>query len=104
MTVRRSLEVLGLGEIKLTYCEHPSASVCKTVKNKSPTDDTGPEVPVLLDDGDELFVGLFASAVGINVDGQRLSNTNGVGELHKCATGETGSDKRLGCIARSERY
>lgn len=104
MTVRRGLEVLGLGEVELTYYGHSSAYVCKTVKNDSLTDDTGPEVPVLLDDGDELLVGLLAGTVGIDIDGQRLSNTDGVGELHKCAASKAGSDKGLGCITQSERW
>lgn len=56
MTVRSGLEVLRLLEVEFL------------------DDDTRAKVPVLLDDLDELFVGLLAGAVGIDVDGQRLSN------------------------------
>lgn len=65
------------------------------------TDDTRAKVPVLLDDADELSVRLGASAVRVNVDGERLGDTNGVGELDKDTAGETSSDKRLGDPAAS---
>ena len=45
------------------------------------TYDTGSEIPVLADDGDEFFVALLSSAVSVNIDRERLSNTNGVGQL-----------------------
>ena len=50
VTVRSGLEVLRPLEIELT------------------DNDSWAEVPVLLDDRDELIVGLFASSIGINVD------------------------------------
>ena len=56
MAVRGGLQILGLLQVKLL------------------DNDTGPQVPVLPDDVDELFVGLLAGAVGINVDGERLGN------------------------------
>ena len=45
---------------------------------KELTDDTRSEVPVVADDLDELLVGLLASAVGVDVHRQRLSDTDGV--------------------------
>ena len=42
---------------------------------------------------DELIIGLFASTIGIDVDGQRLRNTNGVGELDKGTTRETAGNQ-----------
>jgi hypothetical protein len=42
------------------------------------TDDTGSQVPVLADDFDELLVRLLPCAVSVDVDGQWISNTNGV--------------------------
>ena len=44
------------------------------------TDDTGAEVKVVADDLDELLVGLLAGAVRVDVDGERLGDTDGVGE------------------------
>lgn len=56
MAVGRGLEVLRALEFEFT------------------DDDTGAEIPVLLDNGNELLVGLLASTIGINVDRQRLGN------------------------------
>ena len=58
--------------------------------------DTGAHVEVGLDDLDELGGALVGGAVGLDEDGERLSDTNGVGELDKGATGELGVDERLG--------
>ena len=59
-------------------------------------DDTWAEVPVLTDDIDELEVGLLAGTVGVDVDGEGLSDTDGVRELDQGALGEAGSNERLG--------
>jgi len=61
------------------------------------TDDTRTQIPVLVDDGDELLVTLLSSAVGIDVDREGLGNTDGVGELDENTTSKASSDKGLGC-------
>ena len=58
--------------------------------------DTGAHVEVGLDDLDELLGALVGGAVGLDEDGEGLSDTNGVGELDKGTTGELGVDERLG--------
>lgn len=78
MTVRSGLEVLRLLEAELT------------------DDDTGAEIPVLEDDIDELSVVLLAGTVGVDVDGKRLSDTDGVGELDESTSSEASSDEGLG--------
>ena len=59
-------------------------------------DDTRAEVEVVADDLDELVRGLGGGAVGLDEDGQRLSNTNGVRELDEGTAGEAGVDEGLG--------
>lgn len=78
MTVLGGLEVDGLGQVKLL------------------DDDTGPQVKVVTDDLDKLIGALGGGAVGVDVDGQRLGNTNGVGQLNESTASEAGSDQRLG--------
>lgn len=78
VAVRGGLEVLGLLQAKLL------------------DDDTGAEIPVVADDLDELSVSLLAGAVGVDVDGEGLGNTDGVRELDEDAAGEASSDERLG--------
>ena len=85
VAVGGSLEVLGLLETKLA------------------DDDTGAEIPVLEDDLDELVVVLLSGAVGVDVDGERLSNTNGVGELDEGATGEASSDEGFSCRGKMRK-
>jgi hypothetical protein len=64
---------------------------------------TWTEVPVLLDDLDELSVGLLASSVGIDVDRERLSYTNRVRELDKHTAGKATGNQRFGCKLRKQR-
>lgn len=78
MAVLSGLEVDGLGKIELL------------------DDDTGAEVEVVADDLDELLRGLLGGAVGIDVDGEGLSDTNGVGELDKGTAGKAGGNEGLG--------
>ncbi len=78
MTVLGSLEVDGLGEVKLL------------------DDDTGAQVEVVADDLDELIRGLGGGAVGVDVDREGLRDTDGVGELDESAAGEAGGNKGLG--------
>jgi hypothetical protein len=58
--------------------------------------DSWAEVPVGADDLDEVRVRLLAGTVGLDEDGERLGNTDGVRELDEDAAGEAGGDKGLG--------
>lgn len=58
--------------------------------------DTGAEVKVGADDLDELLRGLVRGAVGVDIDGEGLGNTNGVGELDESTAGKAGIDQGLG--------
>jgi hypothetical protein len=78
VTILGGLEVDGAVEVKLA------------------DNDTGAEVKVLADNLDELIGGLLRGAVGVDVDGQGLGDTNGVGELDKGTAGEAGVDQGLG--------
>lgn len=60
MTVLGSAEVDGVGEVQLL------------------DNDTRPHVEVLPDDRNKLVGGLVASTVGLDEQGEGLSNTNGV--------------------------
>ena len=78
MTVLGSLEVDGLGQVKLL------------------DDDTRAQVEVVADDLDELIRGLGRGAVGVDVDREGLRDTDGVGELDESTAGEAGGNKGLG--------
>lgn len=78
VAVRSSLEVDGSSKIEILH------------------NHTGSEVKVLLDDLNELSRRQLGGSVGVDEDGQRLGNTNGVRELHKGSSGKTGLDQRLG--------
>jgi hypothetical protein len=78
VTVLGSLEVDGAVEAQLT------------------NDDTGTEVEVLVDDLNELVRGLVGGTVGVDVNRERLGDTNGVRELDKSTTGKTSSNQGLG--------
>ena len=67
------------------------------------TNDTRTEIPVAADDLDELLVGLLASAVGVDEDGQRLSDTDGVRELNEGTAGKASRNERLGDPASGVR-
>ena len=82
VTVLGGLEVDGVDEVELL------------------DDDTGAEVEVVLDNLDELVGGALRGAVCLDEEGEGLGNTDGVGQLHECATGELGLDQRLGDPAR----
>ena len=60
------------------------------------TNDTRTEVEVLADNLDELLIRELASAVGIDVDRKRLSDTNGVRKLDERAAREASRNERLG--------
>lgn len=78
MAVLGSLEVDGAVQVELT------------------DNDTRAEIEVLVDDLDELVRALLRGAVSVDVDGEGLSDTNGVRELDKGTTSEAGGDKGLG--------
>lgn len=79
VTVRGGLQVLRLLEVELL------------------DNDTGPQVPVVSDDLDEVEVGdLLAGTVGVDVDGKGLGDSDGVRELDEGSSGETGGDQGLG--------
>lgn len=78
VTVLGGLEVDGLGQVKFL------------------NNDTGPQVEVVTDDLDELIRALGRGTVGIDVNGQGLSDTDGVRELNQSAAGKASSDQRLG--------
>jgi len=78
VSVLGSLEVDGLGEVKLL------------------DNDTGAEVEVVTDDLDKLIRVSLRGAVGVDIDGEGLGNTDGIRQLHKSATGEPSGDEGLG--------
>ncbi len=78
VTVLGGLEVDGLGKVKLT------------------DNDTGTEVKVVADDLNKLLGGLVGGTVGVDVEGEGLGDTNGVGELDKGTAGEAGGNEGLG--------
>lgn len=78
MAVLGGLKVDGLGEIQLL------------------DNDTGAEVEVVTDDLDKLIRVLLRGAVGVDVDREGLSDTDGVRELDEGAAGEAGGDEGLG--------
>ena len=82
MTVLGSLEVDGLGKVQLL------------------DNDTRTEVKVVADDLDELVGALVGCTVGLDEDGEGLSDTNGVRELNKGAARKAGRDEGLGDPSR----
>lgn len=58
--------------------------------------DAGAHVEVVADDLDELVRGLGRGAVGVDKDGQGLSDTDGVRQLDQGAAGKAGGDQGLG--------
>ena len=78
VTVLGSLAVDRVGEVKLL------------------DDDTGAHVEVGVDDLNKLLGAAVRGAVGLNEDGERLGDTNGVGELDESTASELGVDEGLG--------
>lgn len=78
VTVLGSLAVDGVGEVKLL------------------DNDTRAHVEVGVDDLNELLGGPVRGTVGLNEDGERLGDTNGVRELDKSTASELGVDEGLG--------
>lgn len=77
-TTSLELELLGLlpGELESTEVSSGSGgSVDGLLEIELLDDHSGLEVEVVLDDLDQLLVGLAGSAVRVNKDGQRLGDT-----------------------------
>lgn len=83
MTVAGGLGVDGLEEVQLL------------------DDDTGAEIKVLLDDGENLVIGLGAGSVAVDKDRGGLGDTDGVRELDEGAASEASGDNGLGDPAGS---
>ena len=60
------------------------------------TNETRAEIKVLANNLNKLLIGDFASAVGVDVHGKRLSDTNSVRELHQGTASKTTSNEGLG--------
>ena len=80
MSVRGGLGELGLLELKVA------------------DDASRAEVEVLVDDLNELSLGLLGSAVGVDVDGEGLDDADGVRELNERALAEAGGDEAAGRV------
>lgn len=78
VTIRSSLEVLRLLETESLDCERQFIDAISEKTEKLRTNDTWPQIEVVADDFYKLFIGLLACAVGIDVNGQWLRDTNGV--------------------------
>ena len=58
--------------------------------------DTGPKIPILPDNLDELQISFLACAICVDKDRQRLGDTNGVRELDERTTSEASGNQGLG--------
>lgn len=77
VTVLGSLGVDGLGQVEIL------------------DDHTGTEIEVVTDNLDQLIGGLGGSTVGLDEDGEGLSNTDGVRQLDEGTTSQLGVDQHL---------
>lgn len=64
-------------------------------------DDARAQVEVVLHDLQDLLIGLRSSSIGVDEQGHWVGNTDGVGDLHEAAVGQTGSHDGLGDPAGS---
>lgn len=98
--VNLELEFLGLlpaeGLVGTEVAVLGSLEVDRVVQVELTDNDTRSKVEVVSDDLDKLLGGLLRGTVGVDVDGERLSDTNGVGELDKSTSAELGVDEGLG--------
>ena len=78
MTIGRSLAVNRLLKVELLH------------------DDTGPEIPILPNNLDELQICSLACAICVDKDRQRLGDTNGVRQLDECTASEATRNQGLG--------
>ena len=98
-TTLLELELLGLlprelGSAKVTTGS--GSKVLGLLEAEVLDNDTGTEVEVVADDGDELLVGLLTSAVRVDEHGKRVGDTNGVRELNEDTAGEASGNEGLG--------
>jgi len=74
----------------------PEVSIARSLeedgsrKFKIAHDATRPQIKIFLNDIRKLSVRFCAGAIGIHVDRQRLSNTDGIGKLNEATAGEFG--------------
>lgn len=73
-----------------------SLEVDGAVQVQLANNDTGSQVEVVADDLDKLLGASLGGAVGVDVDGQRLGNTDGIGQLNEGTAGKASSDQGLG--------
>lgn len=85
--------VVGVAEVPVGG----GLQVLRPLEGELTHNNTRSQVPVVLDDLDELFVSLGSGFVRIDVDRERLSNTDGIRELDKGTAGQSTSNERLCC-------
>ena len=73
-----------------------SLAVNRLLKVQLLHDDTGPKIPILPDNLDELQICFLACAICVDKDRQRLGDTNGVRELDECTASEASGNQGLG--------
>jgi len=86
-----SLQILRFLEVKLA--DYKASARLGLKYGNTLTDDSRSEVPVFADDIYEFFIRFFARAIRINVDRQRLGNTNGIRKLDKNTSGKASCDE-----------
>jgi hypothetical protein len=73
-----------------------SLAVNRLLKVELLHDDTGPKIPILPDNLDELRICFLACAICVHKDRQRLGDTNGVRELDEHTASEASGNQGLG--------
>ncbi|SRR6266852_2603629 len=73
-----------------------SLAVNRLLKVELLHDDTGPKIPILPDNLDELQICFLACAICVDKDRQRLGDTNGVRQLDERTASEAGRNQGLG--------
>ena len=73
-----------------------SLAVNRLLKVKLLDDDTGPKIPILPDNLDELQIRLLACAISVDKDRQRLGDTDGVRQLDERTASEASGNQGLG--------
>ena len=79
---------------EVTICR--SLAVNRLLKVELLHDDTGPKIPILPDNLDELQICFLACAICVDKDRQRLGDTNGVRELDERTASEASGNQGLG--------
>ena len=73
-----------------------SLAVNRFLKVELLHDDTGPKIPILPDNLDELRICFLACSICIDKDRQRLGDTDGVRQLDEHTASEASGNQRLG--------